>query len=121
MVKRRGAGALCEMRPASELVFRGGPGIAAGCIGRADVYGLLDGAALQITTFEVTLGPDKWQYHRVGIPPNIEAPFSPDETAAGHDTQIEAALTALADLIPDAVAAGPPPALGLCGAGPCLV
>jgi C-terminal processing protease CtpA/Prc len=69
--------------------------VTAGCIGSFIPRGLLDGSAFNPTTSEILIGPDGARLHRTGITPNVFAPVTAADAAAGRDPGLAAATDVL--------------------------
>ena len=71
-----------------------------GCIGGTRRgNGLLDGSVLNVTRTEIVIGPDGLEYHRIGVPPNVEVPeLTAEDYEAGRDPQLAEALRILGEL-----------------------
>ncbi len=79
--KRRGGGKLIGTRTWGGLVG-GGPGPA-----------LMDGGLVNIPTIGFLHPDGYWAIENVGVPPDIEVEWTPKLVIAGHDPQLERAIT----------------------------
>ncbi|MGD9892270.1 MAG: S41 family peptidase, partial [Dehalococcoidia bacterium] len=72
--------------------------VTAGCIGSFIPRGLLDGSAFNPTVSEILIGPDGLQLHRIGVTPNVFAPVTAEDAAAGHDPGIPVAVKVIHEI-----------------------
>jgi carboxyl-terminal processing protease len=72
--------------------------ITAGCIGSFIPRGLLDGSAFSPTVTEILIGPDGLRLHRIGVTPNVFAPVTAEDAAAGRDPGIPAAVNVIREI-----------------------
>lgn len=87
--------------------------VTAGCIGSFIPRGLLDGSAFNPTVTEILIGPDGARLHRKGVTPNVSAPITPADAAAGRDPGVAAAIEVLQE-----IAGQTQPAAGMPAAAP---
>lgn len=64
-----------------------------GGFGSSVTVPLPDGSALNVTTTEVVIGPERRRFNRVGLTPDVVAPRTAEEIAAGRDPQLDAAIS----------------------------
>ncbi len=72
--------------------------VTAGCIGSFVPRGLLDGSAFNPTVNEILIGPDGLRLHRVGVTPNVFAPVTAEDAAAGRDPGLPAAVAVIREI-----------------------
>ena len=72
--------------------------VTAGCIGSFIPRGLLDGSAFNPTVSEILIGPDGLRLHHTGITPNVFAPTTAEDAAAGRDPGIPAAADVIREI-----------------------
>jgi C-terminal processing protease CtpA/Prc len=63
-----------------------------GGFGSSVTVSLSDGSALNVTTTEVVIGPDKQRLNKTGLTPDIVVARTPEDIEAGRDPQLDAAL-----------------------------
>ena len=68
-----------------------------GGFGSATAVPLADGSALNVTATEVTVGPARRRFNRVGLTPDRLVVRTHADVAAGRDPQLQAALVLLTD------------------------
>ncbi|MGE0544860.1 MAG: S41 family peptidase [Dehalococcoidia bacterium] len=68
-----------------------------GGFGSSVAVPLSDGSALNVTTTEVVIGPDRQRLNRVGLTPDLVVASTPEDIEAGRDPQLDAALRLLGE------------------------
>jgi tricorn protease len=63
-----------------------------GVIGIEGYQGLLDGSAITVPRFAIFFDQYGWTVENYGVDPDIEVLITPDDAAAGRDTQLETAV-----------------------------
>jgi tricorn protease len=63
-----------------------------GVVGIGDPYRLVDGTAVTVPQFALYLGEYGWGVENYGVDPDVETVITPDDWAAGRDTQLETAI-----------------------------
>jgi tricorn protease len=85
-----------------------------GVIGIAGRQGLVDGSAVTVPRFAFHFDEYGWGVENHGVDPDVEVLITPDDAAAGRDTQLEAAV----QLALEALDKQPPPPRPDVAAGP---
>jgi tricorn protease len=63
-----------------------------GVIGIGDQFGLLDGTAITVPKYALSLGDYGWGIENHGVDPDVEVVITPGDWAAGRDPQLETAV-----------------------------
>jgi tricorn protease len=85
-----------------------------GVIGIEGRQGLVDGSTVTVPRYAFYFDEYGWGVENYGVAPDVEVPITPDDAAAGRDTQLETAV----QLAMDALDKQPRPALPEVAAGP---
>jgi tricorn protease len=111
------AGSDGDMVTAAIRILGLGPVIGArtwgGVVGIDDAHGLVDGTQINVPRYAPWFNEFGWSVENYGVDPDTEVLITPDDWAAGRDTQLEAAVDrALAMLAENPPAPLPDPATG---------
>ena len=66
-----------------------------GGFGSSVAVPLSDGSALNVTTTEVVIGPDRRRFNKAGLTPDLVVQRTPEDIEDGRDPQLDAALRLL--------------------------
>jgi tricorn protease len=73
---------------------------------------LVDGTAMTVPRYATWMDGYGWDLENRGAEPDVEVLISPDDWAAGRDTQLEAAVRVAAEALDARPAARPPQTTG---------
>jgi tricorn protease len=79
-----------------------------GVIGIDGFHELADGSLITVPSYPFWLGELGWGVENYGVDPDIEVVLTPDDWAAGHDSQLDTAIRLALDALQASPAATPP-------------